>query len=1140
MPGDFTWRRNVLVGVLAAAVTAGALAARPDGVATSRAPSGAGASLGQRGGGGAMPQNVAIDPLRFHYMGPAPAGRIAAVVGIPGDPSTYYLGSASGGIWKSTDGASTFVPIFDGQPVAAIGTLALAPSDPNIVWAGTGESWVIRYSDVTGDGVYRSTDAGKTWTHLGLAETGRIARIVVHPTNPNIVFVCAVGRATGPQQERGVYRTTDGGATWERVLFVNPDTGCSGLSMDAADPNTLVAGTWQIVARTWGEFSGTWPGYTGEPGSGVYISHDGGTKWTKITAGLPRPPVGKIDVAIAPSNSKRIYALIQTPDQGSLWRSDDGGVSFKVVSWDRSLIGRAGYYIRIAVNPQNPDEILVSSSGFHRSINGGVLFEGRGGGAPGGAGGAGGAGPILTTGRGQSASCGDCHDIWVDPKNPTRYALTDDGGAAISTGQGTTINVQIPNGQMYHVATDNRVPYWIYSNRQDDGTMRGPSSVPEQTGRGVMDTGWPAMPPPAPGGRGGGGGGGGGRGGGNALTWEPGIGGCESGFTIPDVTDPNIVWATCYGNKLTRYDARTKTAHSVEPWMISLDSAPNDAKYRCHWTAPLAIDPFDHNTVYYGCQLILKTSNEGHSWTEFSPDLSTKDPSRIVSNGGLVGDNLGQWDGEVVWAIAPSPIQRGLIWAGTNDGKLWYTKDGTAATPTWIDVTKNLTGLPVWGTFTEISPSSFDAGTAYVSVDVHLMDNRKPFVYKTTDFGATWTNVTGDLPASHPLDYILSVAENPNKKGMLFAGSGHGFYYSMNDGAHWTQFKDGLPPAPVSWITIQKTFHDVAISTYGRGLFILPDITILEQTGQPVAPPTTQLYAPRPVIRLARSVYQQPGHAHFMFSLGSAPAGPITMDILDAAGKVIRTQPLTGHQGLNGASWNLQYEPPTLVALKTTPPENPHIWDEARFQGTDTRRITHWGITQGTGVPLAAPGKYQVRLTIDGKAYTQPFEVVKDPAILASDADLVASTQMQVRIRDDITATSEMTNRMEVSRKQIEDLLKANQGKDELEKPLLDLNKRILDVELRLVTKSEMLSDDKYFPEAYKVYMNLIWLSGGVGQGASDEAGGVDYRPTDTQLKVVALLEQELAAAKLAFTTITDKDIPAFNQAMTGKLPTIK
>ena len=1125
----------------------------------------------QRGGVPAGPQQTsAPEPLKFRYMGPAPAGRIASASGVPGDPNTYYLGSASGGLWKSTDAGQTFAPIFDDQNVAAIGSIAVADSDPNIVWVGTGEPWVIRYSDVMGDGVYKSLDAGKTWQHMGLVETGRISRVLIHPTNPNIVYVCAQGRLTGPQEERGVFKSTDGGSNWQRVLFADRNTGCSGLDMDKSDPNTLVAGTWQVEQHTWAQLSGG-------PGSAVYVTHDGGVKWTKAAAGLPKSPVGKIDVAIAQSNTKRMYALIQTADQGSLWKSEDAGATWKVVSWDRSLIGRAGYYIKLMVNPQNPDDVFIASSSFHRSTNGGATFSGNGG---------------VNPFQGQ-ASCGDCHDIWIDPKDPVRYVLTDDGGASINTQQGNS-RVTLPNGQMYHVHVDNRVPYWIYSNRQDDGTMRGPMTVSEQTGNGRLPAG-STMPQPAVGfGRGGRGGGraggaaaapgapgttppggnapagargaappqpapatgtppgaqaqptaplaaqfggGGGRGGGNQLQWQPDIGGCESGFTIPDPTNADVVYASCYGNKVTRWDARTGTARSIEPWMITLDSPPNESKYRCHWTAPMAIDPFDTRNVLYGCQLILKTSNGGQSWSELSPDLSTKDPSRIVSNGGLVGDNLGQYSGEVLWDIEYSKIQQGLIWAGTNDGKLWYTKDGGT---NWVDVTKNFKDLPPWGTFTQIWPSTFDPGTVYTSVSFHLMDDRKPYIYKSTDFGATWTKIIGNIPTGHPLDYVLSLSGNPNKKGMLFAGTSHAFYYSLDDGATWNRFKEGLPPAPVSWITVEPRFHDVVISTYGRGLFILPNIAALEQTASSAPAPTTvQVLDPGPIFRLARSGFTQPGRPHFTFFAPTAPSTPIDMEILDSTGKVIRKQQLTAHQGWNGADWDLRYDAPTLVALKTTPVENPHIWDEPRFQDKDTRTITHWGITPQTGVPMAAPGKYQVRFTIDGKPYSKPFEVLKDPAIATSLEDLTESTTTQVRIRDNITTTSKLVNEMEIWRKQIEDQVKANSAKADVVKALNDLNKSILDVEQKLVSRSEMLSDDKYFPEAYKVYMNLIWLSGGVGMGASDEAGSIDYRPTDTQMQVLQLIEKDLSTAAAAFDNLLSTTLPAFNKAMKGKVPTI-
>ena len=1075
----------------------------------------------QRGGGPTGPAATTTpEPLRFRYMGPAPAGRVAAAVGVPGDPTTYYLGSASGGVWKSTDSGATFVPVFDDQPVAAIGALAVAPSDPNQVWAGTGEAWVIRDADVMGDGIYKSADAGKTWKNMGgpLMQSGRIGRIIVHPTDPNIVYVCTIGRVTGPQEERGVYRTKDGGATWQRVLFVNPDTGCSGLAMAADDPNTLVAGMWQVIMHTWGEFSGMWPDYKGEPGSGVHISHDGGNTWTKVTNGMPKPPVGKIDVAIAPSNSKRMYALIQTADQGSLWRSDDGGATFKSVSWDRRLIGRAGYYIRLGVNPQNPDDVLVLNSSFWRSTDGGVTFS------PGGGGGAGG--------------CGDCHDVWMDPKDGRRFVLTDDGGARIISPTGSQ-SVRLPNGQMYHVATDDRVPYWIYSNRQDDGTMRGPSNVSESTGNGVLPEGATMNDYVAAeagrsgrGGRGRGGqGAAAGRGGRGAPTdaWQTGLGGCESGFTFPD-TDPNIVWSSCYGNEITRWDAATGRARSVSPWIHTLDSEPNKAKYRCHWTPPAALDPLQPHTVYYGCQVIFKTSDGGETWEVISPDLSTQDPSRIVSSGGIVGDNLGQFYGEVVFAIAPSPVEKGLLWAGTNDGKLWYMRNGK-----WTDVSKNV-GMPPWGTISQISPSNFDPAVAYVAVDFHMMDDREPYLYKTKDFGQTWTRISDGLPHGHPLSYVKSVAENPNKRGMVFAGTGHGFFYSMDDGATWKQFNEGLPPAPVTWITVQKRAHDVVISTYGRGLFILPDISLLEQTGQTTTPTgTTKLYVPNPAVRQARE-----GRAEFTFSLASAPAAPVEMDILDSTGTVIRSEKITAHAGLNRATWDLREQGPAVVELRTTPPQNPHIWDELRFKNSQTRPVDHWGIqgAQRAG-PIAAPGTYTVRMTLGGQPVEQKFEVVKDPAIPSSDADLVASTAAQRRIRDDMNTTVDITNRLEIMRKQIEDQLKANAGKKNVVKALTDLNQKMLDVEYQLVTKSDMMSDDKYYPEQYRVYQNLIWLNGVVGLGAGDVAGGAEYKPTPASMQVLEQIEGALAKAKSDFETLMATDVPAFNKAMAGKVPPI-
>jgi photosystem II stability/assembly factor-like uncharacterized protein len=1024
-------------------------------------------------------------------MGPAVGNRIASVAALPGDPSTYYAGAASGGVWKSIDNGRTFVPVFDAQPAQAIGALAVANSNHSIVWAGTGEAWAIRDSDMMGNGVYKSTDAGATWTHMGLDETGRIGRILVHPTNPDIAYVCAAGRLTGPQQERGIFKTTDGGKTWTQSLFVNPNTGCSGLALDANDPNTLAAATWEVTMHSWAMFSGG-------QGSGVYLTHDAGATWRRVEDhGMPKSPLGKIDVAIAPKNSKRLYALIQTADQGSVWRSDDGGENWAVVNWQRALIGRAGYYIRLAVSPTNPDEVLVADSSFWMSTDGGKSF------------------------RAVNWGGGDTHDIWMDPDGK-RVIVTHDGGMNIVADhtvqnqmQATVNRVTLPIGQMYHVAVDRDVPYKIYGNMQDDGTMRGLSTTQEAG---------PNVP-----GQVGGRGGFGGRGGGGVGEWEHNLGGCESGFTLPDLTDTNVVWASCYGNEVTRYDAKTKMARSVSPWLHTLDSAPNQAKYRCHWTAPLAIDPFDHNTVYYGCQMILRTTNAGMSWSEMSKDLSHQDPSRIVSSGGIVGDNLGQFYGEVVFAIAPSEVKKGLIWAGTNDGKLWYTPDSGK---TWNDVSANLKGLPPdWGVISKIEPSHFDANTAYVVVDYHLQDNRDPWIFKTTDLGKTWTKISDGLPRG-PLAYARVVAENPNRKGMLFAGTGNALYYTLDDGARWKELQTGMPHAPVSWIEVQKQAHDVVVSTYGRGFFIMEDITPLEQgLMEPNAvTETARLAAPRPAYRIVRG-----GRADLSFLLKAPAQKPVEIEIADAKGAMVRKLTVgAGRAGLNRTTWDLRYEAPRPVALRTTPPENPHIFEEPRFQGQDTRAITHWGLAQAEVGPIAAPGKYTVKMTVDGQTSTAPLEILRTPDSHGSDADQQAAVRLQLKVRDDISSVSDMTNQIEWMRKQLEDEHKTVTGKAQLLQQIGAIDKKLQDVEYKLITRADALSDDKYFQTAYNLYQNFIWLNGEIGTGAGDVQGTGDWGPTETAVGLVLDLERQLAAVQAEYKSVMEKDVPAYNQVIGG------
>ena len=1072
-------------------------------------------SFAQRGGGrgGGGPQTTEpVGPPRFEYAGPTSAGRIAAAAAVAGKPGVYYAGAASGGVWKSSDGGATWKPTFDNESSQAIGALAVSQSNPNVVWAGTGEAWAVRDMDMMGDGIYKSTDAGETWTKMGLAETGRIGTIVIHPANENIVLACALGRATGPQKERGVFRTEDGGKTWQQVLFVDQNTGCSGLQMSQQNSDIVLAGTWEIELQTHVLHSGGM-------GSGIYLSKNGGRTFTKIThPGLPKSPYGKTDVAIAPADGNRMYALIQTgadgvkgsksEAQGSVWRSDDGGTTWSNVSWDRRLIGRAGYYIRIRVSPNDPNYLMIANSTLWRSRDGGKIWTVGGGG------------------------CGDCHDIWWDttPGLPGHYIVTGDGGMGIfgspANPSGNT-NVSIPIGQMYRVTIDQRDPYWIYSDRQDDGSMRIASNRP------IVPENVPSYVPPrpdpaaAPGGRGAGRGGGrGGEGRGNQPQQED-MPSCESGYTYPEPNNHRFVWGTCYAAHVATFDELTGQRRSVSPWMHTLDSDPVGLKYRCQWSPPLAIDWFD-NSVYFGCQVVFRTRDRGQTWQVISPDLSTQDPSRIQFSGGVVGDNLGQFYGAVLSAIAPSRTQRGVVWAGTNDGKVWISRDEGK---TWNDLTKNV-NMPPWGIVRRIDSSHFDPGTAYMAVDDHLVDNRDPFLFKTSDFGKTWTRIDGGLPKGHPLDYTLSIAENPHRRGMIFAGTGHGFFYSRDDGKTWTQFKDKLPAAPVNWIEIPKNAPEVVVATYGRGLWILRDAWQLEHQDTLDQAAELQLYKPLPATRAGNG-----GNARFVFSLKSAPSGPITMEILGADGEVVSKTDVQGRSGMNRATWNLLYPPPAQPVLRSIPPDNPHIWEEGRWEGRE-RPVTHWGLGAQRWQPRAAPGNYTVRFTFNGRQYRQPFEVTRDVTLSATDADLAASTTLQRNIVKAMDEVVDKINRIEIMRMQVEDLRKQHGTNRQLDDALAAIYKRMYDTELHFLSRTEMHSDDKWYVEKYKLYLNLVWLLAEVGGSGGDVAGGVAYKPTDAAMSVFQDRVKDLDAGRAAFDRLM-QEVAAFNKTHAGQLPAL-
>lgn len=1051
--------------------------------------------------------------LAYRFIGP-PGNRLSAVVGVPGDPNTYYVGASSGGVWKSSDGGVHWKPIFDDQPAQSIGSIAIAPSDPNVVWVGTGESF-IRSNVSLGNGVYRSTDAGRTWTHLGLDLTGRIARILVDPADPDVAFAAAVGTGYGPQQERGVFRTRDGGKSWEQVLFVDENTGASDLAMDATNPRTLFAGMWPIEIKTWGRWSGG-------PGGGVYVSRDGGDSWTKIEGhGLPDPPLGKVAVAVAPSDGRRVYALIETGQRGSLWRSDDGGREWKAVNASRLLNERPHYYTRMLVMPDNPNEVYFPSNGMGATWDGGETAEPIGWG-------------------------GDNHDMWVDPKDPSRMMIGNDGGVQISTTRGRQWSfTRLPVGQIYHVDTDNRIPYLVYGQMQDDGSMRGPSN--SRGGSRIHPALWTSTA------------------------------GCETGWNTPDPVDPDIVWGGCYAGVVERFDARTGMSRTVSPWPERTMGAPaGEIKLRMNWTFPIAISPHDHETVYVGSQYVHKTSDGGQTWRTISPDLTLNAPEMMGDSGGLTLDNLSVEYAGVVFSIAESPMEKGVIWAGTNDGQVQVTRDGGES---WTNVTSNVPGLPPKGTVSSVEPSRFEAGRCYIAVDLHQVDDRDPYLYKTTDYGASWTAIVSGIEKS-PLSYTHVLRESPHRQGLLFAGTENALFVSFDDGGRWEPLQSGLPHAPVHWIDLQEHFHDLVAGTYGRGFFILDDLTGLEQLTAEVREKDAHLFVPRNAYRfrdvaqpnlapagaaagknapygasieywLAKEVPEPERNAEDEEALTEierekrqedweqAKKEQVLLTVLDAGGNVVRRLTGSNRTGMNRVFWDLRYEPTLQIRLRTTPEGNPHVWEEKRFRGQKHRGIFYYGIWATKLGPLVAPGSYTIQLSVGGeKVGSQDLVVLKDPNSAGSEDDVAAQTRLARKVYEDTDAVVRMVNQLEWTRKQLEELrgmLDAAKADPADLAAVDELDTAARAVEDRLITPTLAEADEKSFRGPLQLYLKLLWLQAEVGAGGADVSGAADFAPTRAEQEVYELLAGRLATVQADFDTLYGTTIPAFNQAMGAK-----
>ena len=995
--------------------------------------------------------------MQWRLIGPFRGGRSVAIEGVPGEPNTYYFGGVGGGVWKTSDGGANWKPIFDKQhSTSSIGAIAVAPSDHNIIYVGTGEA-ALRGNITYGDGVYKSVDGGRNWRHVGLKDSRHIGAIIVNPDNPNIVFVAAVGHAFGPNEERGVYRTTDGGVTWKKVLGKDQNTGAIDVVFDPHNPNTLFAALYEVRRQPWFFSSG------GE-GSGLYRSTDGGDTWQHLQGhGLPEGILGRIGVTVSGADSDRVYAIIEAKE-GGIFRSDDGGDNWTKINDDLRFRQRAWYFSKIYADPRAVDTLYVLNTGLFRSVDGGKDFK------------------LLP------ARHGDHHCLWIDPKDPNRIANASDGGASVSVDGGETWSTEDnqPTAQFYHVAVDNAFPYHIYGAQQDNSNLgiasRGESGV-------IGREDW----------------------------FQAGDG--ETGFVIPDPRDWHIIYSNNEGF-ITRYDKSKEQYQDVSVWPLDNSGhGASDLKHRFQWVSPLFLSPHDPDTIYTAGEAVFKSADQGHSWTAISEDLTRNDKSKQKPSGGPIQNDITSIEYyDVVFALAESPLKKGMLWAGTDDGLLHVTTDDGA---TWQRVTPN---MPEWSCVSLIDPSHFDPAIAYVAVDRHRLDDFKPYIFKTNDTGRNWTAITNGIPDGA---YVHAVREDPKRRGLLYAGTELGVYVSFDDGAHWQSLQLNLPTSPIRDLVVKD--DDLVVATHGRAFWVLDDLTPLRQVNDQVAQADMKLYDPQTAVRLhypdevdthqAAGTNPPPG-AIIDYYFKEAPKGEVTLEILDAQGKPIRHLSSKEKKGdEQPPEWPDQVQP-----IKTIPAKegmNRFAWDLRYDDPVQTPGAFYAG--SGPRGSLALPGDYQVRLTANGKTETAPLHLAIDPRVKDMESGMRRSFELSMTVNERISQLHQAINEIRETKSQIASLHKrfadnerlkpALASADEMETKMSAIEEKLIQVKMK--SSEGNLVYPNQLNEEFDTFSRVI---------ESDAA------PTEPQLEVFKMLDGRLEEELKNWAQLKNEDVPKINE----------